>query len=122
MLKQIRNKSEEQVTRLATYLISNEGFVTAVQAVVSRMLRTREQLEGGVKMVLGSLAVPTEDDMAMLQDRIVDLEIQVEQLVERMEAAEISLEDLQARSEEESAPAAPAPRKKATGAKAKGRR
>lgn len=88
MLKQIKDMGEEQATRLATRLIANETFVLAVQALVSRTLRTREQLESAVRKVLSSLAVPTADDMETIADRLADIESQMDELFHRIESME----------------------------------
>lgn len=88
ILKHIKDMGEEQITRLATRLLSNESFVVALQAIVSRTLRTREQIEDGLRVVLASLAVPTSEDMESLADRIAAIEERIEELGGRLEEIE----------------------------------
>ncbi len=80
MLKHIKDMGEEHITRLATRLLSNEAFVLAVQRIASRTLRTREQIEGGLRAVLSSLAVPTSEDLDEIGDRLADIEERVDEL------------------------------------------
>lgn len=88
MLKHIKDMGEEQITRLATRLLSNESFVLAVQTIVSRTLRTKDQLEGGLRTVLANLAVPTSEDLDVISERMIELEAQVTELSEKVEEME----------------------------------
>ena len=90
LLKNIKDASEEHITRLATKLLSNESFVLALQAMVSRTLRTRDQLESALRVVLATLAVPTSEDIDGLADRVADLEAQIESISRRIETQEIA--------------------------------
>ncbi len=87
-LKHIRDMGEEQVSRLATRLLSNESFVLAVQSIISRTLRTREHVESGMRSLLTSLAVPTSDDLETISERLTDLEVRLDGLSRKVESLE----------------------------------
>jgi BMFP domain-containing protein YqiC len=88
MMKKIKDMGEEQLTRLATQLLSNEKFVLAMQSVIARTLKTREQLEGAVQTVLAGLSVPSRNDLDDLTDRLGDLEALVDELARKVDAVE----------------------------------
>lgn len=88
MFKQLMDSGEEQVTKFATRLLSDEKFVVALQSVMERSLRTREVFEMQAKRALSYLSVPLAEDISELSSRISILEAQLEHLTERLRLME----------------------------------
>lgn len=91
MLKKIKDLGEEQVSKLATQLLSNEKFVTAMQSVMMRSLKTREQLEATGRFLLGTLGLPAKTDLEKLGAKIEEIDEMLDGLGEKLDALESAM-------------------------------
>lgn len=88
MLKKIKDMGEEQVSKLAERLLSNEAFMTAVQKVVERTMRTREAAESFARFALGSLNLPTRADIDRIATKVEEIEELLDELSAKLDAVE----------------------------------
>jgi uncharacterized protein YhaN len=86
VLKKIVATGEEQISRIASQLISNEKFVSSVQTAVTRALEAKGVLDRQVSSTLAAMHVPTTQDVQKLNDRLDELERIFEGLSAKVDA------------------------------------
>jgi hypothetical protein len=74
VMKKLVETGEERIGRVAQQLLSNEKFVAAVQALVSRSLAAKGTLDGALKSALGAMNIPSSADIEALRGKVDDLE------------------------------------------------
>ncbi len=90
VMKRLVETGEERIGKLAQQLLSNERFVTAVQAIVSRTLAAKGTLDKSLRTALGAMNLPSTGDLEILREKVDDLErllsnveAKVDQLLEK---------------------------------------
>jgi hypothetical protein len=68
--------------KLVQQLLSNEKFVAAVQALISRTLAAKGTLDKSVQAALSAMSLPSAGDLEQLRAKVEDLE----QLLTRIES------------------------------------
>ncbi len=74
MFKQLVAMSEEQLSKLAGRILSNEALVTSLQDFLKKALAMRGELGKTVGTVLSLLNVPTRDDLTRLEGKLEEIE------------------------------------------------
>jgi len=76
---------EQQITRLAGQLMSNEVFVSALQGAIARAMDAKLVLDNQLRAALVRLGVPTQEKLEALHKEIGDLDAEVQQLRKEIE-------------------------------------
>ena len=84
--KKMLATGEEQFGKLASHLISNERFISALQGAVTKALSAKGALDKQLVGALQSLHVPTTQDLTKLNDRLDELERIFEGLAQKVDA------------------------------------
>lgn len=87
MMKRLVESGEERVGKIAQQLLSNERFVAAIQALVSRSLAAKGTLDKSLRAALAAMNLPSTADLESLRRKVDDLE----QLLSSVEAKVDSL-------------------------------
>lgn len=74
MFKKVLATGEEQFSRIAAQLISNEKFLATIQGAVTRALEAKGVFDRQVAGALTAMHVPTRPDVQKLNDRLDELE------------------------------------------------
>jgi hypothetical protein len=86
VFKKVLASGEEQFSKIASQLISNEKFVATLQVAVTRALEAKGAFDRQVSGTLASMHVPTTQDVQKLNDRLDELERIFEGLVTKVDA------------------------------------
>jgi prefoldin subunit 5 len=84
-VKKILSTGEERLSKVAAQLMSNEKFVSTLQAVVQRTLEAKGLLDRTVQRALSGMNIPTTRDVEKLGERLSGLEQALESLDRRIE-------------------------------------
>jgi polyhydroxyalkanoate synthesis regulator phasin len=84
-VKKLLSTGEEQLSKIAAQVLSNEKFVATLQVVVQRSLEAKGMLDRTVQRALSGMNIPTTKDVAKLGDRLADLEQALETLERKIE-------------------------------------
>jgi len=74
VFKRMIATGEEQMSKLASQLLSNERFMSALQKTVSAALDAKGTMEKGVQTALAAMNIPTAGDVKKLEGKIEELE------------------------------------------------
>jgi hypothetical protein len=74
MVKRLVETGEERVGKLASALLSNETFVSAVQSLVSRSLAAKGSLDKSLRSALAAMNLPSSADVESLRAKVEDLD------------------------------------------------
>jgi polyhydroxyalkanoate synthesis regulator phasin len=85
LLKRMLSSGEEQIGKLASALMGNEKFVSAMQGAVARTLEAKGLLDRQTVSALNAMHVPTRQDMTKLNDRLDELERIFEELSRKVD-------------------------------------
>jgi hypothetical protein len=87
VMKRLVESGEERVGKIAQQLLSNERFVVAIQALVSRSLAAKGTLDKSLRAALAAMNLPSTADLETLRRKVEE----VEQLLSSVEAKVDSL-------------------------------
>lgn len=74
VMKKLVATGEERIGKLAQQLLSNEKFVSTVQAIVSRTLSAKGVLDKSIRSALSAMNLPSTADIETLREKIEELE------------------------------------------------
>ncbi|MGO8970216.1 MAG: hypothetical protein ACLQDQ_11680 [Myxococcaceae bacterium] len=74
MVKKLVETGEERVGKLASTLLSNETFVSAVQSLVSKSLAAKGSLDKSLRSALAAMNLPSSADVESLRAKVDELE------------------------------------------------
>jgi hypothetical protein len=74
VMKKLVETGEERIGKIAQQLLSNEKFVTAVQAIVSRSLAAKGTLDKSLRTALAAMNLPSTADVENLRGKVEELE------------------------------------------------
>ena len=74
VMKKLVEAGEERIGKIAQQLMSNERFVAAVQAIVSRSLAAKGTVDKSLRTALAAMNLPSTGDLEVLRGKIEDLE------------------------------------------------
>ena len=74
VMKRLMETGEERIGKLAQQLLSNEGFVSTLQTLVSRSLAAKGNLDKSLRSALSAMNLPSTGDLEALRNKIDDLE------------------------------------------------
>lgn len=74
MVKKLVETGEERVGKLASKMLSNEGFVAALQSLVSKSLAAKGSLDKSLRSALAAMNLPSSADVESLRAKVDDLE------------------------------------------------
>lgn len=77
---------EEQIGKLTAQLLSNDKFMFAVQALVTKSLAARETVERSIKSALGAMNLPTTEDVEKLRNKVEGLEAVLSSVEKKVDA------------------------------------
>jgi hypothetical protein len=82
---------EEHLTRLLTQWLSNDAFITALQAAIGGTLQAKGTLDKGMSALLTTFNVPTLEDVAALRSKVEELEDALADLTEVVDTLELKV-------------------------------
>lgn len=74
VMKKLVETGEERIGKIAQQLLSNEKFVMAVQALVSKSLAAKGNLDKSLRSALAAMNLPSTADVEVLRSKVDDLE------------------------------------------------
>lgn len=74
VFKKMIATGEEQISKLASQLLSNETFMGALQKAVTAGMEARGTLERAAQSALAAMNIPTAGDVKKLESKIEELE------------------------------------------------
>ncbi len=74
MFKKMIATGEERMSKIASQLLSNERFMTALQKTVSAALEAKGTVEKAAQTALSAMNIPTAGDVKKLEGKIEELE------------------------------------------------
>jgi hypothetical protein len=92
LLKKVLSTGEEQFGKVASQLLSNESFVSSLQAAVTRAIEAKGVVDRQVSSALGAMHVPTSNDMQKLNDRLDEIERIFEELARKVDGIATKLD------------------------------
>ncbi len=87
-MRKMVEAGEAGIGRLAGQLLSNERFVGAVQAIVSRTLAAKGTLDKSLRAALSTMNLPTTADVETVERKLEELERTIAELEERLSRVE----------------------------------
>ncbi len=84
---------EEQFAKIAGQLVSNEQFLSNVQAAVTRAIEAKGLVDRQITAALQATHVPTTQDLQKLNDRLDELERIFEGLVQKVDVIATRLDE-----------------------------
>jgi hypothetical protein len=84
VVKKLMETGEAQVGKVVQQVLSNEKFVTTVQAVVQTTLQAKGTFDKSVQAALSAMNLPTREDVEGLQAKVADLEALLTRLDEKV--------------------------------------
>ena len=84
-VKKLRQSGEAGIGKLVQQLMSNESFVSAIQAVVTRSLSAKETMEKSLRSVMSAMNVPSRSDLDDVLGQVGQLERKLSSLEEKVE-------------------------------------
>src|SRR5436305_295916 len=91
MFKKMIATGEERMSKLASQLLSNETFMSALQKTVSAAMEAKGTVEKAAQTALAAMNIPTAGDVKKLEGKIEELEKVFEGLSARI--AELQKQD-----------------------------
>ncbi|MBI5497557.1 MAG: hypothetical protein HY904_21275 [Deltaproteobacteria bacterium] len=79
---------EEKLTQLLTQLLANDSFVKSLQGAISGALKAKGTMDKGLIQLLSTFNVPTVEDVALMQQKLTELEEAVADLTRIVVALE----------------------------------
>jgi hypothetical protein len=80
VMKRLVATGEERVGKLVQQLMSNERFVSGIQAIVSRALSAKGAFDKSLKAALAAMNLPSTADLEKLAEKLDALELAVDEL------------------------------------------
>ena len=74
VMKKLVATGEERIGKLVQQLMSNEKFVTGVQAMVSSALSAKGTVDKSIRTALSAMNLPSTADLETLREKIDELE------------------------------------------------
>jgi len=74
VVKKLVESGEVRIGKLAQQLLSNERFVGAVQAIVSRTIQAKGSLDKSLRTALSAMNLPSTGDLELLKAKVEELE------------------------------------------------
>jgi len=74
MVKKLVQTGEERVGKLASTLLSNENFVSAVQSLVSKSLAAKGTVDKSLRSALAAMNLPSSADVESLRAKVEELD------------------------------------------------
>lgn len=74
VMKKLMETGEERMGKLAQQLLSNDKFVGAVQAIVSRSLAAKGTVDRSLRTALAAMNLPSSADVDSLRAKVEDVE------------------------------------------------
>ena len=86
MVKRLVETGEERVGKLASALLSNERFVSALQMLVSRSLAAKGTVDKSLRTALAAMNLPSSADVESLRSKVADLEVLLASVEKKVDA------------------------------------
>lgn len=93
ILRKMVVTGEQQAQKLASQLLSNPAFMSALQTTVSRAIEAKGVLDRRLSSALTAMHVPTTHDMQRLNDRLDELERIFEGLSDKVDRISDKLDE-----------------------------
>lgn len=87
VMKRLVATGEERVGKLVQQLMSNERFVSGVQAMVTRALSAKGTVDKSLKAALAAMNLPSSSDLEQLREKLERLEAAIAELEDKVEGA-----------------------------------
>jgi polyhydroxyalkanoate synthesis regulator phasin len=87
VMKRLVATGEERVGKLVQQLMSNERFVSGVQAMVAKALSAKGTVDKSLKAALAAMNLPSSSDMEQLREKLEVLEAAIAELEAKVEGA-----------------------------------
>ena len=91
-VKTILGLGEEKMGEVVNQLLANESFVGAVQRAISGGIGAKRSVDKGVATLLGTLNIPTLDDVDKIRDKMNEVEQTLADIGERLEKLNAKLD------------------------------
>jgi len=86
VVKRLVETGEERVGKLASALLSNERFVSALQMLVSRSLAAKGTVDKSLRTALAAMNLPSSADVESLRSKVADLEVLLASVEKKVDA------------------------------------
>ncbi|HXX29727.1 MAG TPA: hypothetical protein VEJ89_03310 [Myxococcaceae bacterium] len=86
VVKRLVETGEERVGKLASALLSNERFVSALQTLVSRSLAAKGTVDKSLRTALAAMNLPSSADVESLRSKVADLEVLLASVEKKVDA------------------------------------
>ena len=96
VMKRVMDRGEELIGKITNQILSNEKFLAALQAIITRALATKGRVDRNVQHALSSLNLPSTADIDRIRDRIGDLEELLDGMNDRLKSIEKKLDKMTA--------------------------
>jgi len=87
VMKRLVATGEERVGKLVQQLMSNERFVSGVQAMVTKALSAKGTVDKSLKAALAAMNLPSSSELEQLREKLERLEAAIAELEEKVEGA-----------------------------------
>lgn len=94
VMKRIVDRGEELIGKITNQVLSNEKFLTALQAIITQAVTTKGRVDRNVQHALSSLNLPSTADLQKLGDRLGELEELIDGMSDRLKHIEKKLDRL----------------------------
>lgn len=84
---------EDKLTQLLTQLLGNEAFVTSLQDAIGRALKAKGSVDKGLIRLLSAFNVPTVEDVALMQQKLAEMEEAMAEMAGVVAALETRVRD-----------------------------
>jgi hypothetical protein len=74
VMKRLVETGEERIGKLASQLLSNDKFVSAIQGLISKTLAAKGTLDKSLRTALSAMNLPSTEDLDSLKSKVEDLE------------------------------------------------
>jgi uncharacterized protein YhaN len=85
VFKMFLEVGEQQITRLAGQLMSNEAFMSALQGAIARAVDAKLVLDNQMRAALARLGLATPEELEALRNKISELSAEVQRLRQEVE-------------------------------------
>jgi len=96
VMKRVMDRGEELIGKITNQVLSNENFLAALQAIITRAVTTKGKVDRNVQHALSSLNLPSTADLEKIRDRIGDLEELLDGMNDRLKSIEKKLDKVAA--------------------------
>ncbi|MCP4504067.1 MAG: hypothetical protein GY822_29430 [Deltaproteobacteria bacterium] len=93
IIKNILGLGEERMGEVVGQLMSNEGFVNAMQGALSSSLAAKRSVDKNMERVFTFWNVPTTGDLEQVQDKVNELDDIMKTIQDRLLSLDERLED-----------------------------